>query len=106
MLQGVQIAPPRQKSRSSLPLSLTGSPRMSDSISIIFVFVRISPSVGKYLSMYSAPALSTNVTILPTNSYNQGGTRIGEEGCWLHSLHNPKDFPEEGAEWAKTSASS
>lgn len=27
-------------------------------------------------------------------------------GCWLHSLQSPKDFPEEWSTWAKISSSS
>lgn len=62
---------------------------MSDSISIIFcVCAYTSLSVGQIFehALCASPEYKA-AEILPTNSYNQGGPRIGERGngCWLHS---------------------
>lgn len=58
LLQVVQIAPPRQKNRSSLPLAPQAILGCLIQFSLSFVFVHTSPSVGKYLSMHSALVLN------------------------------------------------
>lgn len=109
LLQVIQIAPPRQKSRSSLPLAPQAILGCLIQFPLSFVFVHTSLSVGQIFehALCASPEYKA-AEILPTNSYNQGGPRIGERGngCWLHSLQSPKDFPEERGEWAKTSHSS
>lgn len=88
LLQVIQIAPPRQKSRSSLPLAPQAILGCLIQFPLSFVFVHTSLSVGQIFehALCASPEYKA-AEILPTNSYNQGGPRIGERGngCWLHS---------------------
>lgn len=59
LIQVIQIAPPREKSSSSLPLAPQAILGCLIQFTFSFVFVRASPPADKYLTIHSSPALDT-----------------------------------------------